>query len=162
MTVMTGTYTLSDVTRMTGAKRRAIQLWADGGVINAISSTDRAGAGVHRLFTGGEVTLAALLVPMANIGVPIGYLKVFTASIRQAERRELAVTMWRATKGIGENFLCFAHAPTSLWFGTKTDEDGPICIDPSRDLPEFLKQLRPAPAMIVLNLTDLLFGLLDR
>lgn len=178
---MRGGFTLSEIVRRTGAGRRAVQLWADGGVMQAIADTDRAGTGVHRLFDEAEVQIAALLVPLANLGIPIGHLKVFSGLIRPSivaasrldlsrsvdealyhkDLVELMRALSRGIRGMGENFLLVAQTPCDLWIKAKTDNDGQVCIDPSRDLPEPLRALRPAPAVIVLNLSSLLFGVID-
>lgn len=76
--------TLSDVAKVTGAKKRTIQLWADGGLIRAINATTRRGTGVHRRFAEGEVKVAALLTPLANLGLTIGQLEWFAALFRDA------------------------------------------------------------------------------
>lgn len=175
-------HTLSDLVKKTGAKRRAIQVWADSGVLQSLAGTDRAGTGVNREYDDVEMAIAALLVPLANMGVPIGHIKAFSASIRPTvnitpgigqviahpaglrqivdEYKPLVLAFRRAAIGEGENHLCFAMAPNGIWLDAKTDEHGPICISPSRDLPAEYKALRPAPAVIVLDLTDLLSGLL--
>ena len=45
------TYTLADLERVTGAKRRSLQLWADAEVIQA-DPRRRAGTGTHGGFPG--------------------------------------------------------------------------------------------------------------
>jgi hypothetical protein len=67
-------YTLSDLTRLTGAKRRSVQLWAEGGAIRAEEETERQGSGVHRTFSRDEAIVACILAPFAEMGAPIGRL----------------------------------------------------------------------------------------
>jgi hypothetical protein len=67
-------YTLSDLTRLTGAKRRSVQLWAEGGAIRAEEGTERQGSGVHRTFSRDEAIIACILAPFAEMGAPIGRL----------------------------------------------------------------------------------------
>jgi DNA-binding transcriptional MerR regulator len=170
-------YTLSEVVARTGAKRRAVQLWSDGDVIRSTRDTDRAGTGVHRLYHEWEVLIAALLVPLANIGVPIGHLKQFAALMRpmvqnakavQPDRRgitddsrKIMNAIARATNGEGENYLCFAWGPDYQWISVKTDEDSPICINLPADFPIDLKRRKATPrAFVVLDLTTILHSAL--
>jgi hypothetical protein len=67
-------YTLSDLTRLTGGKRRSVQLWAEGGAIRAEDGTERQGSGVHRTFSRDEAVIACILAPFAEMGAPIGRL----------------------------------------------------------------------------------------
>ncbi len=67
-------YTLADIERLTGAKRRAVQLWADAGALKALPQSDRAGSGTHRQFPQKELEIAAILTPLARMGIPIGQL----------------------------------------------------------------------------------------
>jgi hypothetical protein len=174
-------FTLSEVVAKTGAKRRAVQLWADGGVIESTPETDRAGTGIHRSYRECEVQIAAMLVPLANMGVPIGVLRQIAGMIRpyvmvapyfepgeqfdtftgklQPGSRILARAIKRAVDGAGENFLCLAYANEYLWVDIKTDEQGPACINPRRDFPDV--PVRARPVVVVLDLTGLLHGLLD-
>lgn len=116
--------TLADVVELTGAKRRSVQLWADAGIVRAVEGTDRAGTGVHRRFDSDEVKLIALLAPLARFGVPIGWLRTFAKSFREAfqfgsKKRPrsptaataaaLARAFERAAVGEGENYLVFTH-----------------------------------------------------
>jgi len=115
---------LADVVKLTGAKPRSVQLWADAGIVRAVEGTDRAGTGVHRRFDSDEVKLIALLAPLARFGVPIGWLRAFAKSFREAfqfgsKRRPrsptaataaaLARAFERAAVGEGENYLVFTH-----------------------------------------------------
>jgi hypothetical protein len=77
-------YTLADVTRITGAKRRSVQLWAEAGVIKADLATERAGAGVHRSFDRNEVIIACVVNGVAVQGVPIGKLLKLSSNLRYA------------------------------------------------------------------------------
>ena len=171
---MESAYSLSDVVNRTGAKRRALQLWADGGIIKSTKDTDRAGTGVHRRFPEAEVRIAALLVPLANMGTPIGILRRFAQEIRLAfhygftriipkhplEQRISAIGrgLVRASEGSGENYMSFAFSTDKIWIDVKTDEDGPVCINPRAD---FAQSDIPREALfVVLDLTRLLRSLL--
>ena len=78
-------YTLADITRITGAKRRTVQLWAEAGAIKADPITERAGSGVHRTFSKEEVLIACVLNGFARHAISIGSL------IRAAEGVRLGI-----------------------------------------------------------------------
>jgi hypothetical protein len=67
-------YSLVDVARITGGKRRSIQLWAEAQAIRAYSATDRHGTGTHRRFSREEVIIACCLNGLARRQVGIGEL----------------------------------------------------------------------------------------
>lgn len=172
-----GCYTLSEVAHRTGAKTRALQAWTDGGVLESTSDTDRAGRGVHRLYQVWEVRIAALLVPLAKMGVPIGHLKSFAALLRPMvlnakailpavlgvsdDQHEITKALARAIDGEGENFLCFAWGEGFQWVSVKMDGPGPACICPSRDFHVALKTTKNANAFVVIDLTSLLHAVAD-
>ena len=67
-------YSLADVVRMSGGKRRSVQLWAEAGAIRAFSRTDKRGTGTHRRFSRDEVIIACCLNGLARRQVGIGEL----------------------------------------------------------------------------------------
>ncbi len=67
-------YSLADVVRMSGGKRRSVQLWAEAGAIRAFSRTDKRGTGTHRRFSRDEVIIACFLNGLAKRQVGIGEL----------------------------------------------------------------------------------------
>ncbi len=161
--------TLSEVAKLTGAKRRSVQLWADAGIIRPVKGTDRAGTGVHRRFSIEEVRLIALLVPLAKWGVPIGWLQYFASEFRRAiaeggsdrarpkkTRERLAGALSRATEGKGNNYLLFMHLVEYLWFEVITDEEGPSSVDLTRC---FASSWRTSSMMGVLDLNASFRGL---
>ena len=75
-------YSLADVAKITAAKRRSIQLWADAGVIRAEAATDRAGTGTHRSFPRDEVIVGCIIAACALDGIPIGKLMKISDLIR--------------------------------------------------------------------------------
>ncbi len=164
-------WTLSKVVKVTGAKRRSVQLWADAGIIHAVEGTDRAGTGVHRRFDSNEVKLIGLLVPLAKWGVPIGWLRHFARSFRDAfkfdqegatrSRMEwmLARAFERAAAGDGKNYLVFAHSEKVLYFDIITDEHGPAYIDPARVEDEWMFLKGENVVIGILNLNASLRGL---
>lgn len=75
-------YTLADLARVTGAKRRSLQLWADAGAIMADQSTDRAGTGTHRRFPRDEAIIACVVHAFALHQIAIGELLRIAAMVR--------------------------------------------------------------------------------
>ena len=163
-------FSLSEVVKLTGAKRRSIQLWADGGILFAAADTDRLGTGVHRRFSLQEVQIAALLTPLVNIGAPIGVLKRFSGILRQGFYRteigstsahteplpkEFPKALDRACAGVGANYLLFFWTKDSFHMDIKTDEQGPVAIDPA----EVVGAGRFNEVLGILDLTALLLPL---
>jgi hypothetical protein len=74
-------YTLSEVVKLTGARRRSVQLWAEAGVIKADGPTERAGSGTHRRFSRDEAVIACIV--HAFVPYPIGELLDVAAAIRR-------------------------------------------------------------------------------
>src|SRR5690349_8857885 len=75
-------FTLSDLARITGAKPRSIQLWADAGVIRPAKSTQRAGSGTHRVFDRTEAMVACVIAFFAGRKVSIGGLVQVASQVR--------------------------------------------------------------------------------
>ena len=80
---MERTYTVGDVERLTGGKRRSIQLWSDHGVLRPTEGTARAGTGTHKRFDLTELRIAALMVPLAAAKMPIGSLYNLARNFRE-------------------------------------------------------------------------------
>ena len=80
------TYTVADVIKATGLKRRTVQFWADKGVIQATKATQEGGHGVHRSFTRNELIIASLIHPLS-----LGWHRDQTRSL--GELYELARTL---------------------------------------------------------------------
>lgn len=76
-------FTLADLTKLTGVKRRTVQLWAEAAVIEAMADTERAGTGVHRRFSRQEAMIACVLAPLTLFQLSIGALKWTAAHIRE-------------------------------------------------------------------------------
>jgi hypothetical protein len=81
-----GFFTLADLERVTGAKRRSLQLWADAGVIKARKGTDRAGTGTHRLFSPEEAVVACIVHAFAQHQIAIGELLIISERVGEAVR----------------------------------------------------------------------------
>ena len=75
-------YTLADLTRVTGVKRRTVQLWAEAGAIEALVESEHAGTGVHRKFYREEAIVACILAPLSRLKVSIGKLVEFGEALR--------------------------------------------------------------------------------
>ena len=75
-------YTLAELTRLTDAKRRSVQLWAEAGVIRSIVGTDRRGSGTHRKFTRDEAIIACIVQAFAYRKIAIGFLWQVAQSLR--------------------------------------------------------------------------------
>jgi hypothetical protein len=75
-------YTLADLARVTGAKRRSLQLWADAGVIVPEKSTDRGGSGTHRRFSRKEAVIACIVHAFALHQIAIGELQLISTAMR--------------------------------------------------------------------------------
>ena len=84
-------YTVATLIRLTGAKRRTVQFWADQGLIHATKATQEQGPGVHRTFTRGEAIIACLIHPFS-----LGWRGDQSRSI--SELREIANTIRRLLK----------------------------------------------------------------
>ena len=75
-------YTLADLVKFTGAKRRTVQLWAEAGAIRADRETERAGTGTHRRFSRTEAIIACILHGFALKKLSIGMLINIGAALR--------------------------------------------------------------------------------
>jgi hypothetical protein len=75
-------FTLSALAEIAGMPKRAVQLWADAGVIKANPATMLAGSGVHRRFKRDEVIIACIVTPFAKQKMAIGGLKNVASGVR--------------------------------------------------------------------------------
>jgi DNA-binding transcriptional MerR regulator len=110
-------YLLSDVARITGAKRRSVQLWAEAGAIQAYPSTERAGAGIHRVFDETELYIACVLTAFAAHGLPIGKLLKIAGKLRNSGvLAPLNKIFDAAFSGTGRTFAMFdLHENLGFW-----------------------------------------------
>ena len=76
-------YTLADIVRISAAKRRSIQLWAEAGVIRAFTSTERKGTGTHRRFKRDEIIIACIINVFSMRQVAIGELERLATGLRR-------------------------------------------------------------------------------
>ncbi|HYE70095.1 MAG TPA: hypothetical protein VD932_01055 [Aquabacterium sp.] len=118
------TFTLAEIVARTGAKRRTVQLWADGGVLLSVAGTDRAGTGTSRQFYSWEVEIAALLVPLAEAGIQIGRLLQFSALLRSAilvghikkAESDKRIDVSQLLTGNSKSLLSAMHQETARWY----------------------------------------------
>jgi hypothetical protein len=80
-------YTLGDLERRTGVKRRILQIWGDSGVLLPEGRTAHGGKGIHRRFPASEAIVAVLVKPLAEANIQIGHL----AGLAQVVRNGLGV-----------------------------------------------------------------------
>ncbi len=94
-------YTLADLVKITGARRRTLQLWAEGRVLEALPTTERQGTGTHRRFDRNEAIVACLLHGFARkMQMPIGVLLRISELLRRmAHKKDLSETIERAIQG---------------------------------------------------------------
>lgn len=76
-------YFLADLMRLTGAKRRTIQYWADHGVIKAEKGTEGAGTGTSRRFSRNEAFIACLVAVFAEKHMAVDVLVDVAAAVRK-------------------------------------------------------------------------------
>ena len=174
---MTDTYSVAEIVKRTGALRRRVQLWADAGVIRSSAATQHGGSGTHRAFDGTELQIAALVTPLANLSMSIGLLKFFADEIRPIlcgnflrrkwphmqpdEAKTFAEAFDRARRNEGANVLTFTQTGDRFWFGVCTpDARGNLIIN-ARIRDHQNDQVQKGRPMILLDLNDLLGGLLD-
>lgn len=79
---MDADYTLANLSKITGAKRRSVQLWAEAGVIQAQPTTERAGTGTHRRFSRNEAIIACIIHAFAIQRRAIGELLTISRAVR--------------------------------------------------------------------------------
>jgi len=75
-------YSLAEIVRLSNARPRSVQLWADAEAILANPSTEKRGTGIHRRFNRDEAIIACCLSGFARRQVGIGELKRIGKAIR--------------------------------------------------------------------------------
>jgi hypothetical protein len=104
---MESEFALSRIAEIARAPKRAVQLWADAGVIKADPSTMTAGSGVHRVFGRDEAIIACIVALFAKQKMAIGGLKAVSDAMRVYLRKDYptAGVFKRAIAGEGSNYL---------------------------------------------------------
>jgi hypothetical protein len=114
-------YTLAEVTRMCGAKRRSVQLWAEAGALVAMPGTSREGSGVHRVFDRNEALIACILHGLSVQGVTIGKLVTLAGLLRSARHDQFwSETLEDALANRESNFLIYDGNLGMLFWSTKS------------------------------------------
>jgi hypothetical protein len=147
-------YSLADVVRMTGGKRRSVQLWAESEAILAYPATDRRGTGTHRSFSRDEVIIACCLNGLARRHVGISELKRIGRGLRTfLNRGKFRVQIEQAISATepGEYFLVV------IW----SEEKDPyvLLLEESEISPEIGNRVKGHGLSIILPLTKCLSGL---
>jgi hypothetical protein len=140
-------FTLSTLAEIARMPKRAVQLWADAGVIKANPSTMLAGSGVHRRFKREEVIVACILAPFAKQKMAIGGLQSAASTVRRylgfGKRYPLMDIIERAVAGRHNNYLL------AFWADGKDGElvisDWNIESDANRDR-SFFDVFKPSDA----------------
>lgn len=102
-------YTLSDLATITGAKRRTIQLWAEGRVI--LTDDVHGGSGTYRKYSRQEAAIACLMVPFGRF-LSIGQLAKIANMCRNLEGDVTWADMEEAIQGTKR-----IHFILSAWDG---------------------------------------------
>lgn len=111
-------FALADLERITGAKARSIQLWADAGVLKARPATERGGSGKHRRFSRDEAIVACIVAPFAARRISIGeVLNVSNAVRRQLKEGGASVraTIDDVIAGKADAYLVLATSGPGSW-----------------------------------------------
>jgi hypothetical protein len=107
-------YTLFDIVRISGAKRRSIQLWAEAGVIRAFTATERKGTGTHRRFGRDEVIIASIINVFSIRQVAIGELQRLASGLRRFLK-------WGRNRDLIEGAIS-GYEPSYLIISWRTDK----------------------------------------
>jgi hypothetical protein len=118
-------YSLSDLAKISGAKRRSVQLWAEGGALLVEPGSDRMGRGTHRKFQQIEAVIAAILARLAPWNISIGRLKRIAEGLRSQMESNATVRaiVWGCVGGRGTaRIAVFADGGVSLIGGDDEDK----------------------------------------
>ena len=146
-------FTLADITRKAGAKRRSAQLWAEAGALKAEPATERMGAGVHRLFDEREVVIACVLRALSDQSISIGVLVRAAQWLRNNLRLAQIFDVFRyALAGDGTNLLLVIGGDRGTIFSTKLP--GVANLDDT--ITELLKENGTEDTLIIIDLNKCL------
>jgi hypothetical protein len=118
--------TLADIAKITGAKPRSVQLWAEAGVLKADPITERRGSGVHRTFSRDEGLVACVVNAFAVQGVAIGNLLHAANGVRNhyLPKPHLREAFEDALIGSGSNYLIYdlkrGSSSIGIWSSRRT------------------------------------------
>ncbi|OJX78547.1 MerR family transcriptional regulator [Magnetospirillum sp. 64-120] len=77
------TYSVSEIARAIGEKPRAVQFWADMGVLQPEGDTYRKGKGVHRRFSTSELQYAYAASYLAGTNAPLSEILAAVGRLRR-------------------------------------------------------------------------------
>lgn len=80
---MSKTFTLSEVSRLTGVKSRTIQFWTQSGVIRCDPETEHRGPGVPRRYPEDEVAIALVVGEISRMPLQVGALREISQGLRE-------------------------------------------------------------------------------
>jgi hypothetical protein len=150
-------YSLADVVRKTGGKRRSVQLWAESRAIVAYPTTEKRGTGTHRRFSRDEVIIACCLNGLARRQVAIGELIRIGSGLRTfLNRGKFRVEIEKAIL----NTESFEYYLVIIW-AEEAEEKDPyvLLLDESEFSPEIGNRVKGHGLSIILPLTKCLSGL---
>jgi hypothetical protein len=138
-------FTLSRVAEVAHAPKRAVQLWADAGVIKAKAATMLAGSGVHRRFDRDELIIACIVSPFARQKMAIGGLLTVSEGVRvylrTGKQHAHLRLVERAIAGEGHNYLL------AYWVQNKNGElvvsDFDLAADTGTSKQDFFEKMKP-------------------
>jgi hypothetical protein len=110
-------YTLADVTRMVGAKRRSVQFWAESGALLAMAGTEREGSGIHRVFDRDEALVACIFNGLSIFGLPVGKLITIAQGLRGSLKHPGKRQIWEDALDDRRRGLIVIH-------GRESSDDG--------------------------------------
>lgn len=82
---MNGSFLQADVAFKTRIPARTLQFWVTNGVLEPTSATKKAGSGVHRRYSAGEVEIAAVLGELTKYSISIGVLRSLAEWLRNIQ-----------------------------------------------------------------------------
>jgi DNA-binding transcriptional MerR regulator len=104
-------YPPSEVSQISGATPRAVQFWADAGVLKAEPGTQRKGRGVHRRFSRDEVVVACVVRPFAAQGMTVRHLLLVANAMRQFLKTQDRKKLEAAIQGEKQIYLRLTTKP---------------------------------------------------
>jgi DNA-binding transcriptional MerR regulator len=84
---MQSTFTLAEVAEKASVRPRSVQNWAAKKVLRPVSSTSGKGTGVHRLFSAGELEIAAIVGVISRTAPPLSALRDVAGWLRSVQQR---------------------------------------------------------------------------
>jgi hypothetical protein len=83
---MHGSFVQADFIDRLAIKPRTLQFWTANDVLKTTTPGAKAGSGVHRRYSAGEVEIAAILAEVSRYGVSVGTLRGLASWIRDIQK----------------------------------------------------------------------------